>query len=77
MEQRLVRYARATRRSKSDVARDAMREYLDRHAVDDEYLRQVRAVAAATTEDELAVLDALADDLLADEPDSDWGDTPQ
>lgn len=77
MEQRLVRFARATRRSKSDVARDAMREYLDRHAVDEEYLRQVRALAAATSEDDLAELDAVADDVLAEEPDYDWGDKPR
>jgi RHH-type transcriptional regulator, rel operon repressor / antitoxin RelB len=77
MEQRLGRFARESRRSKSDIARDAVREYLDRHAVDDEYKRQVRAIAAATTEAELARIDALSDDLMAGEPDYDWSDPAQ
>lgn len=74
MAEHLERFARATRRSKSDIARDAVREYLDRHALDDEYKRQVQAIAAATTEDDLAWLDAVNDDLLANEPDYDRGD---
>ena len=74
MADHLERFAKATRRSKSDIARDAVREYLDRHALGDEYKRQVQAIAAATTEADLASLDAMNDDLMANEPDYDWGD---
>jgi RHH-type transcriptional regulator, rel operon repressor / antitoxin RelB len=72
-EQRLVRFARETRRSKSDVARDAMREYLDRHAVDDEMQRQLKMIAAADRAEDLDLVDAAVDDLMRDEPDYDWG----
>lgn len=72
-----MRFARATRRTKSDVARDAMREYLDRHAADEEYQRQVAAIAAATSESDFAELEAIGHDALADEPDYDWGDQPR
>ena len=82
MERRLAQFARQTRRSKSDIARDAMREYLDRHAGDDEYQRQVRAiaalrVAAGSVEADFAEFEALASEALAGEPDYDWGERPQ
>ena len=73
MADQLERFAKATRRSKSDIARDAVREYLDRHALGDEYKRQVQGIAAATTKADLAWLDAVNDDLMASEPDYDWG----
>jgi RHH-type transcriptional regulator, rel operon repressor / antitoxin RelB len=75
MAENLERFATATRRSKSDIARDAVREYLDRHALEDEYKRQVQAIAVATTEADLVWLDAVSDDLMAGEPDYDWGKT--
>jgi RHH-type rel operon transcriptional repressor/antitoxin RelB len=75
MEQRLARFAKATRRSKSDIARDAMREYLDRHAADDAYVEQVRALATVLDESRLDEIEALTDDVMADEPDYDWGTT--
>ena len=73
MERRLVRFAAETRRSKSDIAREAVAEYLDRHGVDSEMQRQLRIVAAADATDDLDWADAMADDTLRDEPDYDWG----
>ena len=72
-ENDLAAFARRTRRSKSDIARDAVREYLDRHRVDEEFRRQLRLIAAATSEDDLALVDERIADLLHDEPDHDWG----
>ena len=72
MTAHLDRFSKATRRSKSDIARDAMREYLARHTVDEEYRRQVRAIAAAVNAADLAQVDAVHDDLMASEPDYDW-----
>jgi len=76
MAERLGRFAQETRRSKSDIARDAVREYLDRHAVDGEIRRQLQVIAAATTGADLARIDALGDDLMQIEPDYDWGGNP-
>lgn len=66
MASRLDRFARATRRSRSDIARDAVREYLDRHALDDAFQRQLQRIAMLAGDDGAAV-DALADDLMAGE----------
>lgn len=73
MEQRLGRFAMETRRSKSEIAREAVREYLDRHAMDAELQRQLSVIAAADDDDDLFWLDAMHDDLMRDEPDYDWG----
>ena len=72
LSDRLQRFAVTSRRSKSDIVRDAMREYLDRHSDDAELRRELTAIAAATTESDLAELDAIHDDLMADEPDYRW-----
>jgi predicted transcriptional regulator len=45
VERRLERFARQHRRAKSDIARAAIGEYLDRHSLDDELERQLRACA--------------------------------
>jgi RHH-type transcriptional regulator, rel operon repressor / antitoxin RelB len=73
MEQRLGRFAVETRRSKSEIAREAVREYLDRHAMDAELQRQLAVIAAAENGDDLDWLDAMNADLMRDEPDYDWG----
>ncbi|MEY2883418.1 MAG: Ribbon-helix-helix protein copG family [Pseudomonadota bacterium] len=67
MASRLDRFARATRRSRSDIARDAVREYLDRHALDDAFQRQLQRIAMLAGDD-IVIVDALADDLLTGEP---------
>ncbi len=57
--------ARRQRRSKSEVARDAIRDYIARHDSDAELVRQSMAVAAAEADpDDEAFLDALNDELL-------------
>ena len=45
-EDRVSRFARAHGRKKSDIARQALNEFLDRNDGDDEFIRQVKAVAA-------------------------------
>jgi predicted DNA-binding protein len=65
VERRLERFARQHRRAKSDVARAAIGEYLDRHGLDDELERQLRACAAQERSDprmqqEIDEADALA-----------------
>lgn len=45
-EARVTRFARAHGRKKSDVARQALNEFLDRNDGEDEFVRQVKAVAA-------------------------------
>ncbi len=65
LETRMERFARSTGRPKSDVARVAIVEYLDRHGDDDEFARQLRAIAKIEREDGAArqavdELDALA-----------------
>jgi RHH-type transcriptional regulator, rel operon repressor / antitoxin RelB len=77
LTEKLDRFATVSRRSKSDIARDAVREYLERHDIDDDYRRQVQAIAAATRERDLLWLDAVHDDLMAGEPDYDWSGSPQ
>lgn len=64
-ERRLAAAARRSRRPKSDIAREAVRQYLDRHEAGDEMERQLRAVGAiersnARARQELDELDALS-----------------
>lgn len=70
LAQQLSRFAAATRRSKSDIARDAMREYLMRRDGVDDLRRAVLRIAAAASEAELASVDADHDDLMWGEPDA-------
>ncbi len=76
LSRQLVRFAASTHRSKSDVARDALRIYLSRRAPDDDLVREMEAIAAATSATDLALLDVLHDDVMGDEPDYDWGNRP-
>jgi RHH-type rel operon transcriptional repressor/antitoxin RelB len=73
LEGDLDRFARATQRTKSDIAREAVREYLQRHSTEDEFRRQAALVHAFNAESDWD-LDALFADLMRDEPDYDWGD---
>ena len=73
LSRQLVRFAATTRRSKSDVARDALRLYLARNLPDDDLRRELEAIGAATTESDLALLDAIHDDVMRDEPAYEWG----
>ncbi|MFD1951428.1 ribbon-helix-helix protein, CopG family [Sphingomonas arantia] len=74
LEADLTALARRTHRTKSDVAREAVREYVDRHSLDAEYRRQVALVHEAQRGSDMDWLEAMAADLMADEPDYDWGD---
>ena len=74
LSRQLSRFATSTRRSKSDVARDALRLYLSRRAPDDDLQRELDAIAASTTDEDLMILDAIHDDLMRDEPAYVWGD---
>ena len=65
---RLQRFAVESHRSKSDIVRAAMREYLERHGEDADLRRELAAIAATTSDADLAELDAIHDDLMADEP---------
>jgi predicted transcriptional regulator len=76
LERRLAGFARKSRRTKSDIARDAVEEYLRRHANEDEFRRQVARVAGSTSAEELEFLDDIHADLMRDEPDYDWGREP-
>lgn len=62
-ERRLVALARRTRRSKSDIAREAVRRYVAQH--DSAYLAEARRQSLAASrsdgdDDSLALLDELA-----------------
>ena len=74
-EAALAALARRTHRSKSDIAREAVRDYVGRHSLDAEWKRQLGLVQSAQRTDDLAFVDALHDDLIRDEPEYDWGDT--
>lgn len=76
LSRQLSHFAATTHRSKSDVARDALRLYLSRLAPDDDLIRELEAIAAATSATDLALLDAVHDDVMRDEPDYDWGNRP-
>jgi predicted transcriptional regulator len=65
IEHRFTRFARAKGRAKSDIARTAIVEYLDRHGDDHEFERQLKAVAEmeqnqAATRQEIKELDEAA-----------------
>jgi hypothetical protein len=78
LEQRLDRFASKTRRTRSSVARDAVREYLDRHSLDDEFLRQVGVLKGDAVDQDVAGLQASTDLWLhrLDDDDGgyDWGE---
>ena len=59
----LSRIARREGRTKSDIARDALRQYLSRVEDDAALIAQVKAIAALTTEDDLLRLDESQADL--------------
>ncbi|QMW23768.1 ribbon-helix-helix protein, CopG family [Sandaracinobacteroides saxicola] len=46
-EKRLAQHAAETRRTRSDIARVAVREYLDRHSEDAEWERQLATLRKA------------------------------
>ena len=63
-EKNLTALARRTRRTKSDIAREAVRLYVRRH--DESYLAEARRQSlAAAAADDPAILDLL-DDALSD-----------
>jgi predicted DNA-binding protein len=70
-EARLAAFSARTRRSKSDIARDALLRYLAEAEDADDLRRQVAAIAAAeavSPDIELdRFLDAAFDDLVADD----------
>lgn len=76
-ETMLTRYARDVGRPKSAIARDWIRERLERESVDEEMRQAAAILTTATTEEELDWLDAATTDLLRtlDEEDGgyDWG----
>lgn len=45
VERRFERFVREQGRAKSDVARTAIVEYMDRHSLDEEFERQLRVIA--------------------------------
>jgi predicted DNA-binding protein len=73
MDARLESQARRERRSKSEIAREAIADYLHRHGGDDDYVRQARHLAALQNETDLDWLDRNLDDALSAEPPYDWG----
>ena len=74
LERRLARYASDAHRTKSEIARDAVREYLDRHSMDDEIRHELGRIAAAGCRDSMADVDALGAEALAGLPTYDWSD---
>jgi predicted transcriptional regulator len=71
IENRMTRFARSTGRPKSDVARAAIVEYLDRHTDELEFERQLQAAAEMerhndASRQEIDELDALAWQLTND-----------
>lgn len=68
-DQALARFAKRSRRSKSDIAREAVQEYLRRHTLDEEWRRQVANLRGKSLDGEdAALLDAVVDDLSDDPP---------
>lgn len=59
----LARIARRTGRTKSDIARDAIRSYLAETEHDEALDRELAMIAAAASEADLGFLDHLGDDL--------------
>jgi predicted transcriptional regulator len=71
MDRRLTAIARRQRRSKSDVAREALQTFIAREDDQAEFVRQVQAIAeweaAHPDAEEEAFIDGLVADLLDDE----------
>lgn len=67
---RLARAARASRRSKSDIARDAINKYLDRLVPQDEIDRQLALMAVADAGDArwMEEMAELHEEVVADIP---------
>ena len=66
-DRRLAAIARRQRRSKSDVAREALQTYIEREDDSAEFARQVRAIAeweAEHGDDTADFLDAMAREML-------------
>lgn len=74
LETQLESQARREGRSKSDIARQAIVDYLRRHGDEDEYVRQARHLADRLDEQDLEWLDRAFDDAMSTEPPYDWGD---
>jgi len=66
-ERRLTDFARRAGRSKSDVTRDAVLEYLDRHERRDQWLQQIEWLARQPDPESLQLLDELAEALHDDD----------
>lgn len=70
-------FARQTKRTRSSIARDAVREYLDRHSIEAEFQRQVAVLNSRRSDEDEAWQAAQADAFLRglDEEDGgyDWG----
>lgn len=62
-EERLARVARRQGRTKSDLAREALSDFLNRAEDDADLIAELKRITAATSERDLAVLDDLIDDL--------------
>lgn len=78
LQRQLALLARRTGRSKSDIAREAVRDYLDRHDEDAEFRRQVAALNRSYTAEDAAWVAASSASLCRalDEEDGgyDWGE---
>ncbi|WP_267433654.1 ribbon-helix-helix protein, CopG family [Sphingomonas sp. GM_Shp_1] len=72
LEERLAAVARTQGRSKSDIAREAVRRYVDLH--DEAYRREARRQSTRAskrdTAEDFAFWNALATDSAAQEPDA-------
>lgn len=64
LESRLTKFAVGTRRTRSDVVREALDEYLLRHSLDDEFKRQLALVRAGTSRHELDEVGARSADVM-------------
>ena len=73
----LASLSRRTGRSKSDIAREAVREYLDRHDEDAEFRRQVALLNQGYSADDRARRAVMTSDWLrgldAEDGGYDWG----
>ena len=78
LQRQLATLARRTGRSKSDIAREAVRDYLDRHDDDAEFRRQVFLLQQGHTEEDAALAAARTVEWvrILDEEDGgyDWGE---
>ena len=78
LQQQLATHSRRTGRSKSEIAREAVREYLVRHDGEAEFKRQVAALNDGYTPEDIARQGARTSEWLRllDEEDGgyDWGE---